>query len=63
MKKFFVKNVAFELVYLAKDRDVVNALEDIFYYLANNNERQYNEWREYHREVIAREFPLFAKFL
>ena len=45
------------------DRDVVNALEDIFYYLANNNERQYNEWREYHREVIAREFPLFAKFL
>ena len=63
MKKFFVKNVALELVYLAKDRDVVNALEDIFYYLANNNERQYNEWREYHRKVIAREFPLFARFL
>ena len=43
MKKFFVKNVALELVYLAKDRDVVNALEDVFYYLTNNNERQYNE--------------------
>ena len=43
MKKFFVKNVALELVYLAKDRDVVNTLEDIFYYLVNNNERQYNE--------------------